>query len=162
MPLLIMFLTYLALRYVLYKTRFGLHVYAVGENEKIASSAGVNVKKTLIGAYVTTSLCGVVAGLVLACRIRTGDPLIGTPFALDSITAAVIGGTALTGGSGLLAGSILGALIIGFLSNIMNSLGVSAFWQFILKGLLLILTMVIYTFINQVGRGNERGRKNDP
>jgi ribose/xylose/arabinose/galactoside ABC-type transport system permease subunit len=155
MPMLILILTFLVLRFVLYNTRFGLHVYAVGENQKIASSAGINVKKTLLGAYITTSLCGVIAGFVLACRIRSGDPIIGTPFGLDSITAAVIGGTAITGGVGFLAGSIVGALIIGFLSNIMNSLGVSAFWQFILKGLLLILTMVIYTVINQTGRKEE-------
>ncbi len=109
---------------------------------------GVRVKKTSILTYVPASLCAGVTGLLLASRMRIGDPVIGTSFGLDSITAAAIGGTSLSGGEGLISGTIAGALLIGMLSNMMNILGVNHFYQYVLKGLLLVTAMIIYSISN--------------
>lgn len=146
--LLILLCVYLVLRRMMYHSRLGNAVYAVGSNQKVAASMGVRVKKTSILTYVTASLCAGVTGLLLASRMRIGDPVIGTSFGLDSITAAAIGGTALTGGEGLISGTIAGALLIGMLSNMMNILGVNHFYQYVLKGLLLVAAMIIYSVSN--------------
>ena len=88
--------------------------------------------------------------MLLAARMRVGDPLVGTTFSLDSITATAVGGTSLAGGSGLLTGTVLGGLLIGMLSNLMNILGVNHFYQYVLKGLLLIVAMIIYAVSDQI------------
>jgi ribose/xylose/arabinose/galactoside ABC-type transport system permease subunit len=147
---LFMFLIFLILQGILSKTRQGLHLYAVGHNKATANSAGVKVEKTIIFAYSIGALGAVLAGIVMACRLRSGDPIIGTPYALDSITASVIGGASFAGGEGFLLGTLFGSFIIGMLSNIMNSLGVSSFYQYVLKGLLLIITMAVYTALGRM------------
>lgn len=145
---LILLGVYLILRRMMYHSKFGNAVYATGCNPKVAASMGVRVKKTSILTYVTASLCAGVTGLLLASRMRIGDPVIGTSFGLDSITAAAIGGTSLSGGEGLISGTIAGALLIGMLSNMMNILGVNHFYQYVLKGLLLVTAMIIYSISN--------------
>jgi ribose/xylose/arabinose/galactoside ABC-type transport system permease subunit len=86
--------------------------------------------------------------MLLACRMRVGDPTCGAVYSMDSITAAVIGGTSMAGGVGLLSGTVAGAFLIGMLSNIMNNLAVNQFVQYVLKGSLLIVAMVIYSISN--------------
>jgi ribose/xylose/arabinose/galactoside ABC-type transport system permease subunit len=147
---LITVLIFLILQGILGKTRRGMHLYAVGHNPAAANSAGVKVGQTLVFAYAVAALGAVLSGIVMACRLRSGDPIIGNPYALDSITASVIGGASFAGGEGFLFGTFFGSFIIGMLSNIMNSLGVSSFYQYVLKGLLLIITMAIYTIIGRL------------
>lgn len=149
--LLILLLVYLAVRYFLYQTRSGVHVYAIGKNRAIANSMGVRVNRISILTFVVAALTAAVSGLLLASRMRIGDPTIGTSFGLDSITAAAIGGTALTGGVGLVSGTVAGAFLIGMLSNMMNILGVNHFYQYVFKGLLLVVAMVFYALSGKVG-----------
>lgn len=150
-PLLLLAVVFLVLRHIMYHTKTGVATYAIGNNADIAASMGIGKKKTSIKAYVIVALCAAVTGILLACRMRIGDPLTGTTFGLDSITAAAIGGTALTGGVGLLSGTVAGAFLIGMLSNMMNILGVNHFFQYVLKGLLLVVAMIIYTLSDKLG-----------
>lgn len=149
--LLILLLAYLLMRHFLYHTRHGLHVYAIGKNRTVAASMGVRVNYVSILTFVVSALTAAVSGLLLASRMRIGDPTIGASFGLDSITAAAIGGTALTGGVGLLSGTIAGAFLIGMLSNMMNILGVNHFYQYVFKGLLLVVAMVFYSLSGTMG-----------
>lgn len=154
--LLILLLVFILLRHFLYHTRSGVHVYAIGKNRSIAASMGVRINRVSILTFVIAAMTAAVSGMLLASRMRIGDPTIGTSFALDSITAAAIGGTALTGGVGLLSGTVAGAFLIGMLSNMMNILGVNHFYQYVLKGLLLVVAMVFYSLSGKMG-GKHRG-----
>ena len=147
-PLIIMFILFLILRTVLYHTRTGTAIYAVGKDRQISKTMGINVKRASIKAYVIAGLCAGITGMLLACRMRVGDPTCGAVYSMDSITAAVIGGTSMAGGVGLLSGTVAGAFLIGMLSNIMNNLAVNQFVQYVLKGSLLIVAMVIYSISN--------------
>ena len=157
MPLIILVLLFLVVRYMLYKTRSGVGLYAVGRNRAIASSMGIHVSRTSVKAYVIASLCAAVTGLLLASRMRVGDPTCGTSYSMDSISAAVIGGTSLSGGVGLLSGTVAGAFLIGMLSNVMNILRINQFWQYVMKGALLIVAMVIYS-VSDLIRGRRYGK----
>ena len=148
MPLIILCVLYLGIRFILYKTPAGTAIYAIGKDRKISQTMGIDVKKTGVLAYVLSGFCAAVTGLLLSCRMRVGDPTCGTPYSMDSITAAVIGGTSMAGGVGLLSGSIAGAFLIGMLSNIMNNLAINQFLQYVVKGSLLIIAMVIYSISN--------------
>lgn len=150
MPLIIMLALYLLVRLYLYRTRSGRAVYAIGRDRRIAQSMGVRVRTIGICTYAICGLCAAVTGLLLACRMRVGDPTCGATYSMDSITAAVVGGTSMAGGVGLLSGSLAGAFLIGMLSNIMNNLAVNQFYQYVLKGVLLVLAMVIYSISNMV------------
>lgn len=148
MPLLIMLALYLIMRTVLYHTRTGVDIYAIGRDRRIAATMGVNARATGIKTYVLCGLCAGLTGLLLACRMRVGDPTCGAAYSMDSITAAVVGGTAMTGGMGLLSGTIAGAFLIGMLSNVMNNLAVNQFYQYVLKGGLLVVAMIVYSVSN--------------
>ena len=143
--ILILLAAYLGIRHLMYRTPTGTAIYAVGGNARIAASMGVKARRVSITTYIVAALCAACTGLLLASRMRIGDPLTGSTFGLDSITAAAIGGTALTGGVGMVAGTIAGAFLIGMLSNMMNILGVNHFYQYVLKGLLLVVAMIIYS-----------------
>ncbi len=154
--LLILLLVFILLRHFLYHIRSGVHVYAIGKNRSIAASMGVRINRVSILTFVIAAMTAAVSGMLLASRMRIGDPTIGASFGLDSITAAAIGGTALTGGVGLLSGTVAGAFLIGMLSNMMNILGVNHFYQYVLKGLLLVVAMVFYSLSGKMG-GKHRG-----
>lgn len=126
------------------QTRLGRHLYAVGSNEYATRLSGMATDRIKIMAYVACGLMTGLAGIYWAARSRAGDPLTGENFAFDSITAVVLGGTALTGGSGSVWGTLAGVLIIAILSNIMNLTGVPSNYQYILKGLLLVLAVMLY------------------
>lgn len=119
--------------YLLQFTRFGAHLYAVGGEEHCAYLSGVRTDRVKIDAYVISGISAAVAGIYLAARIGSGDPLVGQPYTLDSITAVVVGGTSLYGGRGSAVNTIIGAFIVGLLSNALNQLGVSSFYQYIFK-----------------------------
>ena len=145
MPLVLLVLLFLATRRLLYHTRTGTGLYAIGRSRPIAQSMGVKTRAVSIRAYVLAGLCAGVTGLLLACRMRVGDPTCGSSYGMDSIASAVIGGTSLAGGSGLLSGTVAGAFLIGMLSNVMNILEINQFYQYVMKGSLLIAAMVIYS-----------------
>jgi len=127
--------------FALGNTRFGRRLYAMGGNEEAARLSGINVFQTKVIVYVTISVLSALAGIMLASRLNGASPNLGTMFELDAIAAVVIGGTSLSGGSGTIGGSIIGALIIGVLNNGMSLLGISTFYQLIIKGLIITLAV---------------------
>jgi ribose transport system permease protein len=131
----------LVLSFLINRSRFGLHLFAVGGNQASARLNGIAANRVTVSAYVICSILAVIAGLYLAARIASGDPKIGVSFGLDSITAIALGGTQLSGGIGGVASAIIGALSLGLISNGMNLLGISPFLQSSAKGLLLIVAI---------------------
>ena len=127
--------------FVLGHTRFGRRLYALGGNEEAARLSGINVYQTKMIVYVVVSMLSALSGILLASRLNGASPNLGTMFELDAIAAVVIGGTSLSGGSGTIGGTIIGALIIGVLNNGMSLLGVSSFYQLIIKGLIISLAV---------------------
>jgi len=127
--------------FVLGHTRFGRRLYALGGNEEAARLSGINIFQTKLIVYVIASLLAALSGILLASRLNGASPNLGTMFELDAIAAVVIGGTSLAGGSGTIGGTIIGALIIGVLNNGMSLLGVSSFYQLIIKGLIISLAV---------------------
>jgi ribose transport system permease protein len=126
------------------RSRFGLHVYAVGGDERRARLAGIGTDRVKIYAYMLGGLFACLAGLFLAARTGTGDRFIGSSYTFDSITAAVLGGTSLFGGKGNIWGSMASAILLGLLGNVLNLLHVVTYWQWIAKGLLLIFAVTAY------------------
>jgi len=116
------------------KTQLGRHIYAVGGNPEAAKFSGINMKRVKFFAYVFSGFMASVAGIVLASRMFSGQPTAGDAAELDAIAAVVLGGTSMSGGVGKIGGTVIGALIIGVLSNGLNLMGVSSFWQYIVKG----------------------------
>ncbi|MFE4706846.1 ABC transporter permease [Peribacillus simplex] len=128
---------------LLSKTKFGKYTYAIGGNEHAARICGINVDRYTIMIYTYAGLLAAIAGMMLTARISVGQPSMGNMFELDAIAAAVIGGTSLAGGVGTIAGTMIGALIIGVLNNGLDLLGVSSYWQQILKGAIIVTAVLI-------------------
>lgn len=123
---------------VLYKTRFGRYIYAVGGNEKSAKVSGINTKLIIFSVYGISGLLSALGGLILTARTTAGLPQAGSSYELDAIAAVVIGGTSLSGGQGDLVGTLFGALIIGVLNNGLDLMGVSSYYQQVFKGAIII------------------------
>jgi ribose transport system permease protein len=126
---------------VLRKSRFGRHLYATGGNLEAAKLAGIRNDGVLIASYVICGFAAAFAGLYTTARITSGDPATGAPFQMQSITAAVLGGTVLTGGRGGIIGTVIGVLILVMLGNVFNLLDINLFWQQVLRGVILILVV---------------------
>lgn len=142
-PVLIMVLVYAIAFFVLKYTMFGRHVYAIGGNEEAASLTGIKVTANLIKVYMISGLLSGLAGVVLAGRLYSGQPTAGVGFELDAIAAVILGGTSFTGGVGAIQGTIIGALIMGVLSNGLTLLDVSYYWQLVIKGGVIILAVLL-------------------
>lgn len=142
-PIFIMAFIYVITFFVLKYTMFGRHVYAIGGNEEAASLTGIKVGATLIKVYVISGLLSGLAGVVLAGRLYSGQPTAGVGFELDAIAAVILGGTSFTGGVGTIRGTIIGALIMGVLSNGLTLLNVSYYWQLVIKGAVIILAVLL-------------------
>jgi ribose transport system permease protein len=123
---------------LLYRTRFGLRIFAIGANAQSAELSGVRVTAPRIACYVLCSVAGAIAGVYLTGRIASGDPTMGRPFGIDSVTAIALGGVQLSGGVGSVAGAVLGTITLGLISNGMNMIGVSPFFRAALTGVLLL------------------------
>lgn len=129
--------------YVAARTPFGRHIYAVGGNERAAALSGVRVNRVKIYAYMMSGFCAAFAGLVIASELVAAHPASGETFELNAIAAAVLGGTSLSGGRGTIAGTLVGAFVIGVLSDGLVMLGVSSFWQMVIKGIVIIAAVVL-------------------
>jgi inositol transport system permease protein len=128
----------LAAWFFLRNFRLGRHIYAVGGNEHAARAAGVPVERVKLFAYGLCGLLTGLAGVVLAARITTGQPNAGQAYELDAIAAVVIGGTSLAGGVGTITGTLLGVLLIGVINNGLDLLGVSSYYQAVIKGVIIV------------------------
>ena len=125
-------------------TKFGKYIYAIGGNEQAARVSGIDAEKYKMLIYVYASFLAGLAGVVVSSRIGSGQPGLGVGYELDAIAAAVIGGTSLSaGGIGTVAGTIVGALIIGVLNNILDLMNVSAYWQQIIKGCIIVGAVIL-------------------
>jgi len=129
--------------FVLRKTPFGRWVYATGGNERAAELSGVPVRRVKLSVYMISGFCAAVAGLIISSELTAAAPQTGETFELNAIAAVVIGGAALTGGRGNVRGVLLGAFVIGFLSDGLVIVGVSTFWQIAIKGAVIVLAVVL-------------------
>jgi erythritol transport system permease protein len=123
------------------KTPFGRHVYAVGGNERAARLAGIRVPRVKVATYVFSAFCAALVGLIIASQLEAAHPATGESFELNAIAAVVLGGTSLMGGRGSVTGSLIGAFVIGVLADGLVMLGVSEFWQMVIKGAVIVLAV---------------------
>ena len=128
---------------MLNKTPFGRWLYASGGNERAAELSGIPVKKVQLSVYVISGVCAGVAGLIIASELTSATPQTGTSFELTAIAAVVIGGASLMGGRGNIRGTLLGAFVIGFLSDGLVIIGVSQYWQMVFKGAVIVLAVML-------------------
>lgn len=142
-PVIVMFIVFLVLYFILHETIFGRKTFAVGGNEKAAYIAGVNSAKVKILIYSLSGALSAMAGIILTSRLNSAQPTAGGAYEMDAIAAVVIGGTSMAGGYGRITGTIVGALIIGTLSNGLNLLGVSSFYQQIVQGVVILIAVLL-------------------
>jgi ribose/xylose/arabinose/galactoside ABC-type transport system permease subunit len=142
-PLWITAIVFIVFSIILYQTKFGRYVYAIGGSENAARISGIKVDRTLIKVYGIMGLLAGIAGVILTSRVSAGLPQAGTAYELDAIAAVVIGGTSLNGGRGRLWGSLIGAIIIGVVNNGLDLLGVSSYWQQVVKGVIIVLAVML-------------------
>jgi ribose transport system permease protein len=128
---------------IINKTKLGRYIYAIGGNESAATLSGINVKKVKLAVYTMAGCLAAVGGLLVTARLDAAQPNAGIGYELDSIAAVVIGGTSLSGGKGSVAGTVLGAVIIGVLNNGLVLLDVSPFWQQVVKGAVILLAVIV-------------------
>ena len=129
--------------YPLRRSRFGVALLSSGADESAAYASGINVKRTVISSYMLSAFFAGLAGVVMSMNTGSGDPTIGVPFTLNTIAAAVVGGVSLAGGRGTIAGPIAGALVVGFIGNLLFSLGVNPYWQYVVTGVVLIVAIAV-------------------
>ena len=142
-PVLLMILGIIALAVIMKRTTYGMRVYAVGGNRNAAEIAGINAKNVLFSVYAFSGLLAGLSGVMLASRVISGPPNLGQGYELDAIAAVVIGGASLMGGRGTIWGTALGLLMIQTLNNGLDILVVPAYWQDVIKGVLIVSAVAI-------------------
>lgn len=142
-PVVWMFVAFLLCGFLLRGTVFGRHVFALGGNEEAARLSGVRINWMKLGVYGLSGLLSAFAGIVLTSRLYSAQATAGSGYELDAIAAVVLGGTSLAGGRGWLFGTLVGALLIGFLNNGLNLLGVSSFYQQVVKGAVILVAVLL-------------------
>ncbi|MDS7594591.1 ABC transporter permease [Agrobacterium tumefaciens] len=139
----IMVVVALIAAYLATRTPLGRHIYAVGGNERGAALSGVRVDRIKLFVYMFSGLCAALVGLIISSQLQASHPATGETFELNAIAAAVLGGTSMSGGRGRIAGTIVGAFVIGILADGLIMMGVSSFWQTVIKGLVIIAAVVV-------------------
>ena len=142
-PALIMILVFAICTFVLKNTQMGRYTYALGSNEEATKLSGLNTDKIKIAVYTISGILASVAGIIITSRLFSAQPTAGDGYELDAIAAVVLGGTSLTGGKGKITGTIIGALIIGVLSNALNILDVSSYYQMMVKGAVILVAVLL-------------------
>lgn len=140
-PVAIFIVLILIGEFILRKTKLGRSIYAVGGNEQAARLSGISVFKINVVVYTIVSVLSSLSGILLVSRLNGAAPTLGNMYELDAIASVVIGGTSLNGGSGTIKGTIIGTFIIGFLNNGMSLLNVDTSYQFVIKGIIIILAV---------------------
>jgi ribose/xylose/arabinose/galactoside ABC-type transport system permease subunit len=143
-PVVLLIILYAAGWVVLNYTRFGRHVFSIGDNDEAARLMGLNVSRVTIAVYALSGLLAGLAGVVLASRLNAGQPVAGVGWELDAIAAVVVGGTLLTGGKGSVISTLFGVLLLGVIFNIFNLEGqISPWWQLVFRGVILLIVVVL-------------------
>ena len=145
LPVTVLLLAVLALAaaFVARDTPFGRRVYAVGGNERAALLSGVRVDRVKIAVYVISGICAALVGMIVSSELVAAHPASGETFELSAIAAVVLGGASLSGGRGTVGGALIGACVIGVLGDGLVMMGVSEFWQMVIKGLVIIAAVVL-------------------
>ena len=128
---------------ILNKTKFGRNIYAVGDNQQAAVYSGINSKKVIFLVFTLSGLFAACAGILSAARTFSGQFNVGDGAEMDAISAVVLGGTSMTGGVGRISGTLIGCLVIGILNNGMNLMGIDSSWQYVVKGIVVLLAVYI-------------------
>ncbi|MCF0063946.1 ABC transporter permease [Dyadobacter chenwenxiniae] len=142
-PIIILIIAFIVCSVILNKTVLGRYMYAVGGNEQAARASGINVSNVKMWVYTLCGLLSAVGGILLTSRITTGQPNAGAGFELDAIAAAIIGGTSTSGGTGTMTGTLIGALLIGVISNSLDLLNVTSYYQQVVMGIIIIGAVVL-------------------
>ena len=132
--------------FVAARTPFGRQVYAVGGNERAAQLAGVRVRRVKVRVYIISAFCAALVGVIIAAQLGAAHPATGETFELNAIAAVVLGGTSLMGGRGSIVGTLIGAFVIGVLADGLVLLGVSEFWQMVIKGVVIVFAVILDQF----------------
>jgi erythritol transport system permease protein len=141
------------------RTAFGRRVYAVGGNERAAELSGVRVPRIKFAVYVISGICAAMVGLIIAAQLAAAHPATGETFELNAIAAVVLGGTSLMGGRGSVGGTIVGAFVIGVLADGLVLLGVSEFWQIVIKGLVIVAAVILDQMQQRYMRGHAAAKR---
>ncbi|CAM3656131.1 ribose ABC transporter permease [Xenorhabdus thuongxuanensis] len=142
-PVWIMSLVFVAAWFILHHTRLGRYIYALGGNESATRLSGIGVDKIKIIVYSLCGLLAALASIIEVARLSSAQPMAGSGYELDAIAAVVLGGTSLAGGKGRIVGTLIGALILGFLNNGLNLLGISSNYQMIVKAVVILLAVLV-------------------
>jgi putative xylitol transport system permease protein len=142
-PIILFALVFIVSHFVLTRTRFGRHIYAVGGNPHAAKVSGLSVNRIRFCVYLISGALAGIAGMVLAARTGSALPQAGVAYELDAIAAVVIGGTSLAGGVGRVSGTVIGALLIGVMNNGLDLLGVESYYQQVIKGGLIVAAVML-------------------
>jgi ribose transport system permease protein len=142
-PVVIFMLIAIGLTYVLKSTPFGRELYAIGGNVVAARLVGIKTENRIRMVYVLSGILAAFGGVMMACRFNSGQPTIGTSWVMSSITAAVIGGTSMSGGVGTMFGTIIGALMMTELSNSIVVLNISQYWEQVMTGGVVLIAVAI-------------------
>lgn len=146
-PIWLMVVVFLAAWYILKHTRIGRYIYALGGNEAAILLSGINVNKIKIFVFAVSGFLSAIAGLIVTSRLSSAQPTAGVSYELDAIAAVVVGGTSLMGGKGRVMGTLIGALIIGFLNNALNLLDISSYYQMIAKALVILVAVLADNYL---------------
>ena len=133
----------LAAAYIAKYTPIGRQIFAVGGNERAARMSGIKVDRVKMFVYMFSGFCAAIVGIVISSELMASHPATGNSFELNAIAAAVLGGTSMSGGRGTIGGTIIGAFVIGILSDGLVMMGVSSFWQMVIKGIVIIVAVVV-------------------
>ena len=148
-PVVTLFLAFIAGWVVLKYTRFGRHVYSVGDNEEAARLMGLNVGRVTISVYALSGALAGLAGFIFASRLGIGQPTAGVGWELESIAAVVVGGTLLTGGQGGVGSTLIGVLVLAVIGNILTKENISSWWQLVLRGIILLAVVIVQNRLSQ-------------
>jgi ribose transport system ATP-binding protein len=137
---------------LLRRTNWGVRIRAAGSNEESARRLGININRTIIGAYIASALFAAVGAVIIMGLIGLGDPAQGTTYTLQSVTAVVLGGTSLLGGRGSFVGSLLGSVLMVQVLNACVFLNLSQTWQYLFQGLLIVFAAISYSLTRSGGK----------
>lgn len=142
-PVVILILIAIVLAYILKNTPFGRYIYAIGGNEDAAKLVGIRVDKIKISVYALSGMLAALAGIIFVSRANAGQCTIGASWLMPSVTAAIIGGTSLSGGEGTILGTLIGAILMGVLANGIVLLNVSSYWERVIIGVVVLVAVII-------------------
>lgn len=155
LPAVYMIIALILLAIFLNKTKMGRHVFAVGGNAVSARYSGINIKVVKQVVWTFSGMLAAIGGIILAARMTSGQPATGISYETDAIAASVVGGTSMYGGVGTVGGMVIGVLIIGIISNGLNLLRINSYWQYVIKGLIILAAV----WIDMIRKKREENKK---